>query len=106
MNILVTRPQPQAGKTAQKLIAMGHDVIVEPMLRFQPLTVDRDVAGDAKAIAVTSANAIELWPLMVWSISYSTFLSILWARRQPKLQRFPVSKMCLRRKGMLIPLAD
>ncbi len=59
MNILVTRPQPQAGKTAQKLIAMGHDVIVEPMLRFQPLTVDRDVAGDAKAIAVTSANAIE-----------------------------------------------
>ncbi|WP_108819200.1 uroporphyrinogen-III synthase [Pseudovibrio sp. Alg231-02] len=59
MKILVTRPQPQADKTAQKLIAMGHEVIVEPMLSFQPLTVDGDVAGDAKAIAVTSANAIE-----------------------------------------------
>ncbi len=59
MKILVTRPQPQADKTAQKLIAMGHEVIVEPMLSFQPLTVRGDVAGDAKAIAVTSANAIE-----------------------------------------------
>ena len=59
MKILVTRPQPQADKTAQKLIAMGHDVIVEPMLSFQRLTVDGDVAGDAKAIAATSARAIE-----------------------------------------------
>ncbi|MFS8183116.1 uroporphyrinogen-III synthase [Pseudovibrio denitrificans] len=59
MKILVTRPQPQADKTAQKLVAMGHEVIVEPMLSFQPLTVNGDVAGDAKAIAVTSAKAVE-----------------------------------------------
>lgn len=59
MKILVTRPQPQADTTARKLVAMGHEVVLEPLLRFQPLLLDEDVAGGAKAIAVTSAKAIE-----------------------------------------------
>ncbi|SDR31178.1 uroporphyrinogen-III synthase [Pseudovibrio sp. Tun.PSC04-5.I4] len=59
MKILVTRPQPQADTTARKLVAMGHEVVLEPMLHFQPLSLDEDVVGGAKAIAVTSAKAIE-----------------------------------------------
>ncbi|KZL20667.1 uroporphyrinogen-III synthase [Pseudovibrio axinellae] len=59
MKILVTRPQPEADKTARRLVAMGHEVVIEPMLHFQPLSLCGGVAGDAKAIAVTSAKAIE-----------------------------------------------
>ncbi len=59
MKILVTRPQPQAERTAAKLVAMGHEVLIEPMLRFEALNVRLDAAGDAAALAVTSAKAIE-----------------------------------------------
>lgn len=60
MRVLVTRPQPQAGVTAARLEALGHDPIILPM---QGAVHDHAAAKDALAsrygaIAVTSAEAI------------------------------------------------
>lgn len=59
MRILVTRPQPQADKTAEKLVAMGHEVVIEPQLVFEALAVAPDAVQGYGAVAVTSARAIE-----------------------------------------------
>lgn len=57
MRLLVTRPQPDAERTAAALRRRGHDVVTAPLLRIEPLA---DAAiGDRQwaAILVTSANA-------------------------------------------------
>ncbi|MDD7911743.1 uroporphyrinogen-III synthase [Pseudovibrio exalbescens] len=60
MRILVTRPEPEASRTAAQLQAMGHEVSIEPLLQFQvvrpkpgALTLD-----DVGAVALTSARAL------------------------------------------------
>lgn len=58
MRYLVTRPEPGAGRTAASLRALGHDVIVDPMLT---IAFVRDVAlvvDDVQAVVATSANAL------------------------------------------------
>jgi len=63
MRLLVTRPAPDAERTARRLSALGHDAIVEPLLRLE-LPPPADVA-DPAAIAVTSRNgvrALAAWP--------------------------------------------
>jgi uroporphyrinogen-III synthase len=64
MRLLVLRPEPDASDTAARLRALGHDVIVEPMLsvelRPEPLNLP-----DPLAILFTSRNgvrAVEGWP--------------------------------------------
>lgn len=59
MRILVTRPQPQADKTADKLVAMGHEVVIEPQLVFEAMAVDPAAVQGYGVLAVTSARAIE-----------------------------------------------
>ena len=58
MRLLVTRPQPDAERTAATLRGRGHVVTVAPLLTMQPLAdagfVDEPWAG----VLVTSANAI------------------------------------------------
>ena len=56
MNLLVTRPILDAERTASRLRAMGHIVVVRPLLRveFLPLIIEVDPA----AIVVTSRNAV------------------------------------------------
>lgn len=58
MAVLVTRPQPDAETTAAGLRALGYEVALAPMLRFEPFGF-ADTAEDVYgAIVVSSANAI------------------------------------------------
>ncbi len=58
MRYLVTRPEPGAGRTAAALRALGHDPLVDPMLRIV-FTGDPALPLDGvQAVAATSANAL------------------------------------------------
>src|SRR5664279_2985593 len=58
MSVLVTRPHPDDEATAAGLRAKGFEVLLAPMLRFEPVAFhdDEDVRYDA--VIVTSANAL------------------------------------------------
>lgn len=57
MRLLLTRPEPDAQRTAAALRAQGHDVIIAPLLRIAPVTDAQIGAGPWAAILITSANA-------------------------------------------------
>lgn len=64
MRLLVTRPQPDAGETAARLMALGHDVLVEPLLTIAYAPPPAGVPEPA-ALIVTSRNgvrALARWP--------------------------------------------
>jgi uroporphyrinogen-III synthase len=64
MAILVTRPLPDGETTAVALRARGFEVLLAPMLRFEPVTFHDDREAVYGAVVVTSANAlraIEPW---------------------------------------------
>ncbi|MBA5778478.1 uroporphyrinogen-III synthase [Stappia sp. F7233] len=83
MRLLVTRPEPQASRTATRLRQrFGAEVVVAPMLEIIPLEADAiDLAG-MTAVALTSARAIEavrdraewtkLWRLPVYCVGTRT----------------------------------
>ncbi|MGV8838890.1 MAG: uroporphyrinogen-III synthase [Bauldia sp.] len=56
MRLLVTRPQPDASRTAARLRALGHVPLVQPML--SPEYLPLDIPGVPAAIAVTSRNGV------------------------------------------------
>jgi uroporphyrinogen-III synthase len=56
--ILVTRPRPDNEATAAALRAKGFDVLMAPMLRFEPLAFQDDPDARYGAVIVTSANAL------------------------------------------------
>ncbi|MXN64882.1 hypothetical protein GR183_08175 [Stappia sp. GBMRC 2046] len=59
MRLLVTRPEPQASKSAARLRALGHDVVVAPLLNIKAIeNADIPRAG-LGGVAVTSARAID-----------------------------------------------
>ena len=60
--VLVTRPQPGAALTAARLIALGYDPILAPMLEVQTLTPPLPAPAGVQAILLTSANAIAPLP--------------------------------------------
>ena len=55
MRLLVTRPEPDATRTAETLRARGHDVLVAPLLAT--LTIAAEFAGPYDGVLMTSANA-------------------------------------------------
>jgi uroporphyrinogen-III synthase len=55
MRLVVTRPQFDGERTAAALRAAGHEVLLAPLMRVEP--VDADLSGDWGAVVVTSANA-------------------------------------------------
>jgi uroporphyrinogen-III synthase len=57
MRVLVTRPEPDASRTAAKLKSLGHVSIVDPVLAVDLLPATRP-AGKFAAVAVTSATAV------------------------------------------------
>ena len=64
MRLLVTRPQPDADRTAARLAVLGHEPLVQPLLTiaFNPPPVDIERPG---AILITSQNAVKAltkWP--------------------------------------------
>ena len=58
MAVLVTRPQPDDEATALSLRARGFEVLLAPMLRFEPVAFRDDAELDYGAVIVTSANAL------------------------------------------------
>ena len=58
MAVLVTRPHPDNEATALGLRARGFKALMAPMLRFEPMPLSDDLAGDYGAVIVTSANAL------------------------------------------------
>jgi len=58
MAILVTRPQPDNEKTGASLRARGFEVLLAPMLRFEPVALPDEPTADYAAVIVTSANAL------------------------------------------------
>lgn len=57
MRILITRPEPDAERTAAALRARGHEVVIMPLLRIEPVADAELGAGPWGAVLVTSANA-------------------------------------------------
>ena len=58
MAILVTRPLPDGETTAAALRAKGFEVLLAPMLRFEPVAFQDDRDTQYGAVVVTSANAL------------------------------------------------
>src|SRR3979411_3103617 len=58
MAVLVTRPHPDAEATAAALRAKGLEVLLAPMLRFEPVAFHYDADARYGAVIVTSANAL------------------------------------------------
>jgi uroporphyrinogen-III synthase len=56
MRLLVTRPEPDAERTAAVLQARGHSVVIAPLLRVEPLAGAAIGSGPWAAVLVTSAN--------------------------------------------------
>ena len=57
MRLLVTRPEPNAERTAAALRARGHVALIVPLLRIAPLQHAEIGSGPFDALLVTSANA-------------------------------------------------
>jgi len=55
MRLLLTRPEPDAARSAATLRQRGHTVVVAPLLRMEPLAAD--FAGAFDGVLLTSANA-------------------------------------------------
>ena len=58
MAVLVTRAHPDDETTAAGLRAKGLDVLLAPMLRFEPIPFHDDLDARYGAVIVTSANAL------------------------------------------------
>lgn len=57
MAVLVTRPAPDNERSADALRALGFEVLLAPMLVFEPLPFQCDAAF-ARGVLLTSANAV------------------------------------------------
>jgi uroporphyrinogen-III synthase len=55
MRIVVTRPLPDAERTAAALRKLGHEALVTPLMSVEPVAAD--LSGDWRGVIVTSANA-------------------------------------------------
>ena len=69
MAVLVTRPHPDNEATARALRDRGFEVVLAPMLRFEPVVLADDLGQGHAAVIVTSANAFravetQLGPLL------------------------------------------
>lgn len=56
MRILVTRPAEQAAETASRLTALGHEVLIDPLLAIVPRPVGLPPLDHVAALLVTSVN--------------------------------------------------
>jgi len=77
--IWITRAQPGAEATAERVRAMGHDAVVAPLLTIRALDEVRIDLSDVGALAFTSANAVRIFAersperaLKVFAVGLST----------------------------------
>lgn len=64
MRLLITRPEPDASNTAERLRALGHETLVQPLLTIAFAAPPADLPTPA-AILITSQNAVRAlgsWP--------------------------------------------
>jgi len=59
LKLIVTRPEPAASRTANKLTALGHEVIVSSLLEIVD-TGNKLPAGSFGAMMITSTNALRI----------------------------------------------
>jgi len=64
MRLWVTRTQPQADATAERLRKLGHEAVVQPVLETRPLAGARIDLTGAAAIAFTSRNAVAAFEVL------------------------------------------
>jgi uroporphyrinogen-III synthase len=57
VRLLVTRPEPDCERTAAVLRERGHDVVVAPLLRIEPIADADFGTGPFSGVVITSANA-------------------------------------------------
>lgn len=55
MRVVVTRPEAEAARSASALRQRGHEVLVAPLMRVEPIPAD--LSGHWSAVVITSANA-------------------------------------------------
>lgn len=60
MRVLVTRPLHDAQRTAERLVAGGHEAVIDPVLVIEP--VQFELPEETAAIAITSANVFHAVP--------------------------------------------
>ena len=60
MQLIVTRPQPDADRLAARLHTLGHDALVAPLLQIVPIAGVNLPSRDHQATIVTSANALRV----------------------------------------------
>jgi uroporphyrinogen-III synthase len=58
MRLLVTRPEPDASELKAQLEALGHEVLLEPLLRIELLPIVPEAIFSAQALLVTSRNGV------------------------------------------------
>jgi uroporphyrinogen-III synthase len=56
--VLVTRPAPDNAATAEALRARGYEVVLSPVLLFEPMPFRSDSEAGYDGVVVTSANAL------------------------------------------------
>ena len=66
MRLLVTRPEPDAERTAAALRMRGHTVVIAPLLRVEPLAGAPIGTGPWAAMLVTSANVAQAIAENAW----------------------------------------
>lgn len=59
MRVLITRPQPECERTARAVRELGHEALLAPLLRIEPVSEAGIGEGPWSAIAFTSANAAQ-----------------------------------------------
>ncbi len=59
MRLIITRPEPSAGKTAEKLVRLGHEVAVSPLMEIVDTGADMP-GGEFAAMLVTSISALRV----------------------------------------------
>ena len=60
--VLITRPEPGASDTAQRVSALGYRPVLAPMLEIRPLRAALPPSGNVQAVLATSGNAIPALP--------------------------------------------
>jgi uroporphyrinogen-III synthase len=58
MRVLLTRPARDAARSAEKLAALGHRSIIDPVIEIEPL--EFEASGDYAAVVFTSGNAVRV----------------------------------------------
>nr|WP_276562517.1 uroporphyrinogen-III synthase [Hoeflea prorocentri] len=58
---MVTRPEPGASSTAERLRNLGYEPVLMPLTRIVDMPADLSELADAPAFAATSASAIRSW---------------------------------------------